>query len=264
LETITSEDLLHVIGLFPLRSQKRARAALASMFKWAILWAKVDRNPDGPHPTMRQAPGRYVEVFTETEVATLTSLPELRDRALTTVLLDAGLRKAEARHLQAGRCLLEARQLVVVGGKGEKDRVVPMKERLATVLADLFLTDALEPEHYIWYARKANQYGKRLTRSHPIGEGTFHRWWESTLADAGVPYRNAHTARHTFATSGYSVVRDAHAFEGDGPCLNCHHGRSLRPLGPRRRCQGPRAGGVLRNQSKAKRGSMSRGGAERI
>jgi integrase len=75
-----------------------------------------------------------------------------------------------------------------------------MKERLAAVLADLFLTDALEPEHYIWYATKANQYGKRLTRSRPIGEGTFHRWWESTLADAGVPYRNAHTARHTFAT----------------------------------------------------------------
>jgi site-specific recombinase XerD len=122
LETLTSEDILHVVGVFPPRSQKRARAALASMFRWAVLWGRVDRNPMDRIPRAPQQPGRYVEVFTDAEVASLTGLDELRDRALMAVMFDSGLRKAEARHLKAGRCLLEARQLVVVGGKGGKDR----------------------------------------------------------------------------------------------------------------------------------------------
>ena len=118
LETITSEDLLHVVSAFPPRSQKRARAALASMFKWAILWGHIEKNPMDRIPRAPQPPGRYVEVFTEAEVAALTSLDEIRNRALMTILLDAGLRKGEARNLRGDRCLLEDRQLVVVGGKG--------------------------------------------------------------------------------------------------------------------------------------------------
>jgi site-specific recombinase XerD len=149
------------------------------MFKWAILWGKIERNPMDRIPTMRQPPGRYIEVFTKADVAILTSLSELRNRALMTVLFDAGLRKAEARHLQARRCLLEQRQLVVVGGKGGKDRVVPVTKRLSGVLTDLFLTDDLEPGHYVWHATRGNQHAKGLTRSRAIGEGTFHRWWEA-------------------------------------------------------------------------------------
>lgn len=159
LETLTSDDLLHVVSSFPPRSQKRARAALASMFKWAILWGRIERNPMDRIPRAPQPPGRYVEVFTEAEVAALTGLDDLRDRALMTVLVDAGLRKGEARNLCAGRCLLEARQLVVVGGKGGKDRVIPMGERLASVLADLFLTDGVEPDEFVWYGRGGNQHG---------------------------------------------------------------------------------------------------------
>jgi integrase/recombinase XerD len=201
LETLTSDDLLHVVTVFPPRSQKRARAALASMFRWAILWGHVERNPMDRIPRAPQPPARYVEVFTDAEVAALTSLAELRDRTLMAVLFDAGLRKGEARHLRVGRCLLEQRQLVVVGGKGGKDRVVPMSARLLTCLADLSLTEGLEPGAFVWYSRRGNQRGyTAVTRSRPIGEGTFHRWWERCLADAGVRYRNPHTARHTFAT----------------------------------------------------------------
>jgi integrase/recombinase XerD len=201
LDTLTSEDILHVITVFPPRSQKRARAALASMFRWAILWGRVEKNPMDRIPRAPQPPGRYVEVFTDAEVAALTSLEDLRDRAPMAVLLNAGLRKAEARHLRAGRCSLEEHQLVIVGGKGGKDRVIPMGERLASVLADLFLTEGIGPEQFVWYGGRGNQLGYRaVIRSKAIGEGTFHRWWERSLEAAGVRYRNPHTARHTFAT----------------------------------------------------------------
>jgi integrase len=201
LETISSEDILHVVTVFPPRSQKRARAALASMFRWAILWGRVERTPMDRIPRAPQPPGRYVEVFTDTEVAALTSLEERRDRALLAILFDAGLRKAEARHLRAGRCLLEERQLVVVGGKGSKDRVIPIGDRLSSALADLFLVEGIEPEQFLWYGSRGNQLGYRaVLRSKPIGEGTFHRWWARCLEAASVPYRNPHVARHTFAT----------------------------------------------------------------
>ena len=50
-------------------------------------------------------------------------------------------------------------------------------------------------------ARAAAQQGwHAISRVKPIGEGTFHRWWERCLDAAGVRYRNAHVARHTFAT----------------------------------------------------------------
>ena len=114
LQTLTSEDILHIITIFPARSQKRARAALASMYRWAVLWGKVDRNPMDRIPRAPQPPGRYIEVFTDAEIATLTSLGT-RDGTLMAVLFDAGLWKAEARRLRAEHCLLERQQLVVVG-----------------------------------------------------------------------------------------------------------------------------------------------------
>jgi integrase len=213
LETLTSEDVLHVITVFPLRSQKRARAALASFFRWAVLWGRVDRNPMDRIPRAPQPPGRYVEVFTDAEVAALTNLDELRDRALMAVLFDAGLGKAEARHLRAGRCLLEERRLVIVGGKGGKDRVVPLGERLSSLLADVFLLEALEEDDFVWYSRRGgNQYGGRIERRKPIGEGTFHRWWERCLDDAGVRYRNPHTARHTLRPAGFAVAGASRRF----------------------------------------------------
>jgi integrase len=76
-----------------------------------------------------------------------------------------------------------------------------MSERLTGALADLVITEGLGPDAFVWYSRRGNQRGYRaVTRSRPIGEGTFHRWWERCLADASVRYRSPHTARHTFAT----------------------------------------------------------------
>src|SRR5215211_9244018 len=75
---------------------------------------KVDRNPMDRIPRAPQPPGRYIEVFTDAEIATLTSLGT-RDGTLMAVLFDAGLWKAEARRLRAEHCLLERQQLVVVG-----------------------------------------------------------------------------------------------------------------------------------------------------
>jgi integrase len=46
----------------------------------------------------------------------------------------------------------------------------------------------------------ANATAFKRAREKPVGEGTFARWWRRCLDEAGVAYRNPHTARHTFAT----------------------------------------------------------------
>ena len=76
-----------------------------------------------------------------------------------------------------------------------------MSERLVSALADPFLIDALEEADFVWYSRRGNQHqAGHIGHRSPIGEGTFHRWWQRNLEAAGVRYRNPHTARHTFAT----------------------------------------------------------------
>jgi integrase len=62
---------------------------------------------------------------------------------------------------------------------------------------DLLFMEHLEPNEYLWYIRPG---GGRLQCSTPIGKGSFAVWWSRCLAEAGVRYRNPHTARHTFAT----------------------------------------------------------------
>jgi integrase len=86
-----------------------------------------------------------------------------------------------------------------VSGKGSKDRIVPMTERLTQTLADLALIEGLNPVDYLWYSRPGG--GPRINREKPIGEASFARWWRRCLKDAKIRYRRPHSTRHTFATN---------------------------------------------------------------
>jgi integrase len=208
LETVESADILQVLLLFPAPSRHRARAAWSSFFKWAYLWELIERNPIDRVPQIASEPQRYIETFRDAEVEALISLP-LRDGALMAILLDAGLRRSEACNLQLRRCDLERAQLVVIEGKGAKDRVVPMSPRLISLVADLAVTEGLGDETYLWYTVKANKVSSRVLRQRHVGVGSFHRWWARCLTEAGVEYRprtktdggrgNPHAARHTVA-----------------------------------------------------------------
>ena len=55
-----------------------------------------------------------------------------------------------------------------------------------------------EPQDYLWYSRPGG--GRSISRARQIGDGSFDRWWKRCLEQAGIRYRNPHTARHTFAT----------------------------------------------------------------
>ena len=149
-------------------------------------------------PVLKRPGQRWQDVFSEQEIDDLYSLP-LADGVLMRLLVEAGLRKAEARKLQLRRLKLEPppAQVVVVAGKGGKDRVIVMSSVLRGAVEELLFMERLDPLAYLWYSKPG---GGRANRSRPIGDGSFDRWWRRCVDAAGVRYRNPHVTRHTFAT----------------------------------------------------------------
>lgn len=199
-DTLTDGDMLHIAKSFPAASRRVRVSAWRSFYKWALRTRRVTVNPCDALPEIKRRPQPVIRVFTEPEIEALLALP-VRDSAPLAVLLEAGLRKAEARNLRMRDCYPESGQVIVLNGKGRRDRIVPMSPRLAHLLNELLLLERLDGSDHVFYAVKANQYEQRkILRSKPVGEGTFARWWRQCLSTAGVRYRTPHTARHTFAT----------------------------------------------------------------
>jgi integrase/recombinase XerD len=189
-------ELGAAVKRWPPASRRVRKAALDSFFKWARRTGRIEKNPMELLPVIKRRPQRYIDTFTEAEIDDLVALP-LIDSVLMLVLIDAGLRKGEACSLQVRRLNVDTAELVVIGGKGDKDRVVPMTARLRQGVEELLLFERLEPQAHLWYTRPG---GGKVSRSRGLGAGSFDRWWRRSLAAAGVRYRNPHTTRHTFAT----------------------------------------------------------------
>ncbi len=180
--------------------QRRVRvAAYRSFFKWGRQTRRTTSDPFEAVPAIKRVPQRVIPVFSDPEIEALLNLPVV-DAAPLALLVEAGLRKAEARHLRFRDCLPESRQVIVLHAKGQRDRIVPMSGRLQHLLSELALQERLERDEHVFYSVRANETARKVMRGSPVGEGTFHRWWRKALGDAGVRYRSPHTARHTFAT----------------------------------------------------------------
>lgn len=176
---------------------------LNDFFEWSIAWDLLDRNPMRRLDTPKRDGRKVYDIFSSAEVKALETLP-LIDGCLLTVMFEAGLRKSECcalqiRHVHGAGEHGGYGELVVIDGKGAKDRTVQMNRKLATSIAMLRLEAGLGERDFLWY-RRFNQ-GRTVKRDRRMGDGSFTRWWQRTLADAGVRYRNPHMARHTFATT---------------------------------------------------------------
>ena len=195
----TDAELLHVARSFKPAERRVRVAAWRSFFRWARQTKRVHENPTETLPTIKRTPQRVIDTFSEAEVALLEALP-VRDGALMQLLFDAGLRKGEARAFR----LMHLRpdpipgEIVVLQGKGGKDRVIPATLAVSQRLNELAILEGLAPREHLWYSRPGG--GSRLEREKQTGEGSFARWWRRCVEEAGVRYRNPHVTRHTFAT----------------------------------------------------------------
>ena len=189
----THTDINDQLRLIPQRSRHISRSIYNRFFEWAVMDERIDRTPMGRVPTMRQPKRRPSDIFSEAEVALLEHLPS-PDGQLWAILFGSGIRRGEARRLRRSHVDLARERLVVYGGKGDKDRIVPLRTETLQAVADLDMLERLGGDDHLWYTRA----GKLTRRRDPIGDTTFERWYRRGIDQAGVRYLNPHQTRHTF------------------------------------------------------------------
>jgi site-specific recombinase XerD len=199
--TFGDSEMIQVSQSFPPASRRVRTASWRSFYKWAIKTRRVTVNPCDALPDMRSKPASIPTVFSVTEVEALLGAREARDRACMAILFDAGLRRAEACNLRLRDCYPDTGQLLVLNGKGGRDRIIPMSARLVAALDDVITLDGVNHDDFMFYTEIANDQVRYVRRQKPMGEASWSRWWKRCLTDAGVRYRKPHAARHTFATS---------------------------------------------------------------
>jgi integrase/recombinase XerD len=136
-------------------------------------------------------------------VETLLQTPDtctplgLRDRALLETLYAAGLRVSELVRLQVDQVNLQQGVVLVVAGKGRKDRIVPLGEE-AVVWLERYLQHS-RPQllgTHLCDALFLSQQGRAMTR-----QTVWHRIKKlAQAAGISVAHLSPHTLRHAFAT----------------------------------------------------------------
>lgn len=191
----TLEDLEHFVLLrYGATPGARVRMShLKGFFDFLHARERIPKNIAARLEMPRRPGQRVVDVFSEAELALLYAASPL-----ACLLCETGIRKSEARHLERRHIDLGPGELVVYRGKGAKDRVVPLTTRAMQVVADLDMTEGLAPEDHLWFTKPGG--GEVVHRRDPISNTAMQRWWVETVKRAGIPYRNMHTTRHTFAT----------------------------------------------------------------
>lgn len=180
------------------RSQARMTSALRSFFAWMVMERERPDNPcDGiESPKM----GHYLpEVLSEDEVEAIMSALDLttpnglRDRAILEVIYSCGLRVSEAAALKVPDVFLQE-GFVRVTGKGNKQRIVPMGEIAADIVAKYL---AIRPEA----AAKDNDI-LFLSRLHKrMSRVAIFNIVKAAAQSAGISKEiSPHTFRHSFAT----------------------------------------------------------------
>jgi integrase/recombinase XerC len=205
---------LHSLGLSKV-SVARALAALRSMYKWLAREGMVQQNPAKLVATPR-LPKKLPRVPTMEEINGLlnTEMPEQatfpeRDRTIFELLYGCGLRNSELVGIELGD-IDEANGVILVRGKGKKQRYVPLE-------------GAAEEALRVYRVARQKVLGetqkntKRLfinQRGGPLTTRSVARIVKQIAVASGLPPDiHPHTLRHAFGTHMLSEGADLRAIQ---------------------------------------------------
>lgn len=182
------------------RSQARIISGIKSFFRFLKLEGYLDSNPslllESPHPGRK-----FPEVLRLDEIDAMIAAIDMskpegqRNRAIIETLYGCGLRVSELVNLEISRLYLDE-QYIMVKGKGNKERIVPISPQaiaeIRAYLPDRELLPVKPGEDNVLFL---NRRGHRLTRV------MIFYIIKSLAAEAGIRKEiSPHTLRHSFAT----------------------------------------------------------------
>jgi integron integrase len=181
--------------------------------------------------TRSKRPKRLPVVLARSEVSRLLGNLDGNQYLMAALLYGTGMRLMECVRLRVQDVDFEYRQLLIRFGKGKKDRVVPLPQRLEQPLKErleitrllhredldkgfgaVFLPNALDrkypnaPKEWGWQyvfpsGRLSVDPRSGRTRRHHIHENSLQKSVKSAAARADIPKKvNCHCLRHSFAT----------------------------------------------------------------
>jgi len=205
---------LHGCGLSKV-SVARALAALRSMYKWLGREGIVGQNPaklvSSPRlpkklprvPTMEEING-----LLNTDMPETAAFPE-RDRAIFELLYGCGLRNSELVGVELGD-IEEANGVILVRGKGKKQRYVPLEGAAAEALAAY----RVARQRVLNATRRKTRLLFINQRGGPLTTRSVRRIVKRIAMDRGLPPdTHPHTLRHAFGTHMLTEGADLRAIQ---------------------------------------------------
>lgn len=137
-------------------------------------------------------PRRLPEVLTREEtIKILKSIKNSKHRLMISLLYGAGLRVSELLNLKIGEINFENKYGFVRRGKGNKDRIFILPEKIDLELQELVKFEKLCNEDYLFLTNRGEQYSSR----------TIAEIIKSACKITGIKRKiHPHTLRHSFAT----------------------------------------------------------------
>lgn len=213
---VTLDDLREFIDIFWADSSAATRKKVTSYIRSSWAWAEDEALvPFSPAAKLRRpksekkVPG-LLPVAADQRL--LNGCDTIRDEVAVLVLVDGGVRKSELGGIRV-RDFDLARKTLLVTGKGQKQRTIPIRGRLVQTI-EHYLLEPLEgvgrqpePDDYLLYPEKRTPDRKVYWADpkKPMGSSTLHRWWYRRCVAAGLVGRgmqaglNMHRTRHSFA-----------------------------------------------------------------
>lgn len=185
---VTTEQIVQVFARqqWKPETRKAYRNTISSFFRWLHKSGRRSDDPSldvprvkKPHAHPRPCPDRYIAVAMEMATSS--------ERLMIRLGAECGLRRGEIAAVHSDDVVADsAGRSLIVRGKGDKQRIVPLPDDLACIIMDA--------RGYLFPGR----FGGHVEESY-IGDHI------SRLLPDGYA---AHTLRHRFATTAYAATHD--------------------------------------------------------
>lgn len=224
IDEVDPQMLLDALSVHPAGSLRLVRTAYSDFFKWACRWGHRDRNPVELLPGIPEPPMKVYDVFTALEQTQLIKAAEQlplswAQRLRVLCFVDLGIRSEEARGLRPSD-FDTVQKVVVVKGKGSKERVIPFGDDLFRAfiafrnrpIPNVRMRDEHGPyrdarapydDDYLFFPLGFVKATGAVTWADPhrqMADRSIRSWWDKVVQTAGVRYRSLHMNRHTLGT----------------------------------------------------------------